>query len=159
MKEVRKLDIKQLTNIVKTVKGSLLKEDNDRFTGYRASVELDFDRFNDFEGRDIDDFRHPEEIEVTYDLYIYERRWGIESISVTNIKGPKEIEVEFDVFNEEKDDYDTFYHTIKLNWDGKFIESDTSNSYSDMQTRLYKIEISLDRALFQEKITYYPFED
>jgi transcriptional regulator with XRE-family HTH domain len=41
----------------------------------------------------------------------------------------------------------------------KFIESDTSNSYNDIQTRLYKIEISLDRAFFQEKITYYPFED
>jgi hypothetical protein len=164
MKEIRKLDIKKLTNIVKTVKGSLLKEDEDRFSGYRTKVEFDIESNNRFEGKDIDEIRHPEHIDVIFDLYIYERKWGIESIGVVNIRGPKEIEIEFDVYNEEIDDYDTFYHTIKLNWEEKNLELDTSNAYSenvnvDLQTTLRKILLILDEGFFQEKIIFYPFED
>ena len=93
MSKIIKLNESEITKIIKSV---IVENNSGDFKDFETEVELEIDYPGILaDGKEIEDFVYPRRIPIKFDLEFYVRRYGIETIMVTNIRGPKEIEVEY----------------------------------------------------------------
>lgn len=158
MSKIIKLNEAKIVDIIKNVNKQLLKENSgDDFKDFEVDVDLDVEySYTLADGSQLEEIIHPKTIRIKFDLEIYVRKRGIESIMVKNLRGPKELEVEL-VFENQKEDSDEWFeevpHTIAIDWSNVERYS-SSSSYSGYDTGVESITLSLDKGLFLEKIYY-----
>lgn len=158
MSKIIKLNESEITKIIKSV---IVENNSGDFKDFETEVELDIDYPGILaDGKEIEDFIYPNRIPIKFDLEFYVRRYGIETIMVTNIRGPKEIEVELTFLADEKEnEYDDYYevtHKIPINW-GTIELNRNSDSCGDIHTGVYSVQIDLDEGLFVDGVYYTPF--
>jgi hypothetical protein len=109
---------KQIKEITKAIAQEEIQmsEENEAYKRYsmRCNVQLDYHN-KTYKGAEINDI-YASEIELTYDIDIEARSWGIKNISLYDIQGPSEIELEVDYYPN-GDDSETETITIPLNWE------------------------------------------
>ena len=98
---------------------------------YTQKVILDINFSGDFyKGKeyqiiDVDDVDSKLTMDLTYDIYIDHKSWGIKGIDVFNISGPKEFELP--LYLVDKNSEDTFESVIiPINWDNVSINKESS---------------------------------
>ena len=163
MGKIIKLTESQIIDIVKNVNGNVIKENSvNDFKDFERQVDLDVNYPSTLaDGKEIEDLVAPNTITVKFDLEFYVRRYGVETIMVTNIRGPKEIEIELTFLKEEEDredNYNDYYevtHTIPINWNDIELSQD-DNTCGDLHTTISSIQIDLDKGLFVDGIFYVP---
>lgn len=96
-----------------------LKPLNESSESYRTEVKLDLNYHgSSFKGREINTISS-NPVNVTFDIDIDSREWGIKGISIFNIRGPKQIELEVEYYEDDlEDDFQELSETfiIDLDW-------------------------------------------
>jgi hypothetical protein len=111
-------------NQLKMIKKRLQEGVSDTYER-RVSVDLNYYGVK-INGNEIDD-ASCNDFELSYNIEIEGRSWGIKDISLYGITGPSELEIMFTVYNEEKDDYDETYLTLPCDWENAEHEEETGN--------------------------------
>jgi hypothetical protein len=143
--------------ITETQYNKLIKENlEDEFRDFEVNAELDFDLIvNTVDGRYVYDINGGKTIRIMFDLDVYIRKWGIDSIGITNVRGPKTMDINLTLEAIGENDGDELVeHTINLNWS----DVEINYEYSDnRQPRsIERILIVLDDILSVEKIIVEP---
>lgn len=165
MKNIIKLDKKGLDRLIESIAKTLIVENNQTYTDFTTEVPVEFDYHYQFEGRDVwsVNLKDGKTINVTFDITVYTKRSGIDSLLLHNVRGPRviPIQIELEPLNDDDEDY-TYEHDIHVNWDIANVKydnlsSDYYDSLHDMPKTIDNISISLDRGLFVDGITVYPY--
>jgi hypothetical protein len=92
---------------------------------YRMPCKIDLDHAGlTFHGNEVDDIT-ANNIDVTFDIDMEGREWGIKNISVYNVKGPEQLGLNVIYYPQGSDDNVDEDITIALNWDDvEYEESD-----------------------------------
>ena len=84
----------------------------------------DFYNGKEYQIIDVDDVDTKLTMDLTYDIYIDHKPWGIKSIDIFNISGPKEFELP--LYLVDKNDEETFESVIiPINWDDVYITKES----------------------------------
>jgi hypothetical protein len=116
---------KQIEEITKSIAQEEMKinEEGDTNRRYSMRCNIQVDHYGKtYKGAEINDII-TSDMELTYDIDIEARSWGIKGISLYDIQGPSEIELEVDYYPN-GDDSETETITIPLNWDNVEIEEE-----------------------------------
>jgi hypothetical protein len=115
--------IKEITKAIAQEEIQMIEENesNSRYA-MRCNVQAEYYGGKTYKGGKINDIT-TSDIELTYDIDIEARSWGIKGISLYDIQGPSEIELEVDYYPN-GDDSETETITIPLNWDNIEIEEE-----------------------------------
>lgn len=100
----------------------------------------------------------PIEITLGFNIHVYFKSYGIDTIFINNFSGPKVLDIELEVEALTDEDSDEILeHTIHLDW------SDAEVTYENCDCNtpfgVDNILIVLDSSLFVEKILIYPYCD
>ena len=115
--------IKEITKAIAQEEIQMIEENesNSRYA-MRCNVQAEYYGGKTYKGGEINDIT-TSDIELTYDIDIEARSWGIKSISLYDIQGPSEIELEVNYMtSDDNDESETI--TIPLNWDNVEIEEE-----------------------------------
>jgi hypothetical protein len=110
----------QFKNVMETLKKERevtegATSDND--SKYRMECKVDLDHAGlSFLGNQVDDII-TNNINVTFDIDMDGREWGIKGISVYNVKGPSELDLTVTYYPQGSDDNVDEDVTVALNWD------------------------------------------
>lgn len=137
--------------------GNLLSEQSvNDFRDFSTTVDVEIDYLHrEFNGRSIWGVSPVDKkIQITFDIDIYLRKWGIDDVMLTNFRGPKTIDLELELEPVSDDDEDYYYeHRIVLDWTN--VEIDYDNDCSTPRG-IESIVIELDEYLFASKIIVTP---
>ena len=116
---------KQIQEITKSIAQEEIRmnEENESNRRYSMKCNVDVEYYDKtYKGAEINHII-ASDIELTYDIDIEARSWGIKNISLYDIQGPSEIELEVHYYPN-GDDSETETITIPLNWDNVEIEEE-----------------------------------
>ena len=137
--------------------GNLLSEQSvNDFRDFSTTVDVEIDYLHrEFNGRSIWGVSPVDKkIQITFDIDIYLRKWGIDDVMLTNFRGPKTIDLELELEPVSDDDEDYYYeHRIVLDWTNVEIDYDKDCS---TPRGIESIVIELDEYLFASKIIVTP---
>jgi hypothetical protein len=98
---------------------------NDSKYGMECKIDFEHQSGLTYHGNEIDDII-TSNINVTFDIDMDGRQWGIKDISVYNVKGPSELILTVTYYPQGSDDSVDEDVTISLNWDD--VEYDENNN-------------------------------
>jgi hypothetical protein len=118
----------QFKNVMETLKKEReITEDSTSGSDgkYRMPCKIDLDHAGlTFNGNQVDDVT-ANKIDVTFDIDMEGREWGIKNISVYNVKGPEQLSLNVIYYPQGSDDNVDEDITVALNWDDvEYDESD-----------------------------------
>lgn len=117
---------KQMQEITKSIAQEEIRMNEENYANSRYSMECnvraEYYGGKTYKGGEINDIT-TSDIELTYDIDIEARSWGIKSISLYGIDGPSEIELEvYYIISDDNEQFETI--SIPLNWDNVEIEEE-----------------------------------
>ena len=124
IKKIMKLKITEAQ--LERLKGRLTEAPKDKSGGntYQREIKVDFTYRNArLKNHDLNDVI-TNKINVSFEIELDAKQWGIRGISLYNIAGPTDIEIEVDYYVN-NDETDTTTLPLNLDWDGLKVETRT----------------------------------
>jgi len=122
----------QFKNVMETLKKEREVTEGSSFTNdskYKMECKIDLDHAGlTFHSNEVDDIT-TSNINVTFDIDMDGREWGIKDISVYNVKGPEQLTLNVTYYPQGSDDNVDEEITIPLNWDDVEYDENDDLSY------------------------------